>query len=109
MKVKLNLKCHDICFRRFHKNNKSTNYERQKFVFIVNSMTIIPKNNFKNQYRKSQISGTGNFRDWFHFDLDRPKKNNAIVLETNFKIYKRLWVTPERHGEFLKILKNLLS
>lgn len=58
---------------------------------------------------KSRISGTGNFRDWFHFDLDRPKKNNAIVLETNFKIYKRLWVTPERHGEFLKILKNLLS
>jgi len=58
---------------------------------------------------KSRISGTGNFRDWFHFDLDRPKKNSAIVLETNFKVYKRLWVTPERHGEFLKILKKLLS
>ncbi|HUU47896.1 MAG TPA: hypothetical protein VMW55_03835 [Nitrosopumilaceae archaeon] len=58
---------------------------------------------------KGRISGTGNFRDWFHFDLDRPKKDKAIVLETDFKIYKRLWITPERHGESLKILKKLLS
>jgi hypothetical protein len=58
---------------------------------------------------KSRISGTDNFRDWFHFDLDRPKKDNAIVLETDFKIYKRLWITPERHAEFLRILKRLLS
>ena len=39
---------------------------------------------------KHRISGTGNFRDWFHFDVDRPKKEKAIVLETDFKIYKRL-------------------
>ena len=58
---------------------------------------------------KNRISGSGNFRDWFHFDFDRPKKDNAIVLETDFKIYKRLWITPERHGESLKILKKLLS
>lgn len=79
MKVKLNLKCHDICFRRFHKNNKSTNYERQKFVFIVNSMTIIPKNNFKNQYRKSQISGRiGEYSNY----LSEVQTNNVSCLVT---------------------------
>ncbi|MDH3611213.1 MAG: hypothetical protein OEM79_05560 [Nitrosopumilus sp.] len=58
---------------------------------------------------KHRISGTSNFRDWFHFDSQRPKKDKAIVLETDFKIYKRLWLTPERHAEALKILKNILS
>lgn len=58
---------------------------------------------------KHRISGTSNFRDWFHFDSQRPKKDKAIVLETNFKIYKRLWLTPERHSEALKILKMFLS
>ena len=57
---------------------------------------------------KNRISGTGNFRDWFHFDADRPKKEKAIVLETDFKIYKRLWLTPERYSEAFKVLKNLL-
>jgi len=58
---------------------------------------------------KHRISGTSNFRDWFHFDSQRPKKEKAIVLETDFKIYKRLWLTPERHLEALKILKMILS
>jgi hypothetical protein len=58
---------------------------------------------------KHRISGTSNFRDWFHFDSQRPKKDKAIVLETDFKIYKRLWVTPERHAEALKILKKIPS
>ena len=58
---------------------------------------------------KHRISGTSNFRDWFHFDSQRPKKEKAIVLETDFKIYKRLWLTPERHSEALKILKKILS
>jgi len=58
---------------------------------------------------RHRISGTSNFRDWFHFDSQRPKKDKAIVLETDFKIYKRLWLTPERHAEALKILKNILS
>ena len=58
---------------------------------------------------RHRISGTSNFRDWFHFDSQRPKKEKAIVLETNFKIYKRLWLTPERHLEALKILKMILS
>ena len=58
---------------------------------------------------KHRISGTSNFRDWFHFDSQRPKKDKAIVLETDFKIYKRLWLTPERHAEALKILKKILS
>lgn len=57
---------------------------------------------------KHRISGTSNFRDWFHFDNKRPKKDKAIVLETDFKIYKRLWLTPERPAEVLKILKKLL-
>ena len=58
---------------------------------------------------KFRISGTGNFRDWFHFDTDRPKKKNAIVLETNFKIYKRIWITPENHSNVFNLLKKLVS
>ena len=58
---------------------------------------------------KHRISGTSNFRDWFHYDSDRPKKDKAIVLETDFKIYKRLWITPERHAQAYNKLKKLLS
>jgi hypothetical protein len=58
---------------------------------------------------KLRISGTGNFRDWFHYDTERPKKEKAIVLETDFKVYRRLWITPERHVEALNILKKILS
>lgn len=55
-----------------------------------------------------RISGSNNFRDWFHFDASRPTKKKAIVLETDFKIYKRLWVTPESHGKALSVLKKLI-
>ncbi len=55
-----------------------------------------------------RISGSNNFRDWFHFDATRPAKNKAIVLETDFKIYKRLWITPEKHSTALSILKKLV-
>ena len=58
---------------------------------------------------KHRISGTGNFRDWFHYDTNRPKKEKAIVLETNFKIYKRIWITPENHGSVFNLLKKLVS
>ena len=58
---------------------------------------------------KNRISGTGNFRDWFHFDSDRPKKDKAIVLETDFRIYKRIWLTPEKHSQALSVLKNISS
>jgi hypothetical protein len=55
-----------------------------------------------------RISGTNNFRDWFHFDTARPTKSKAIVLETDYKIYKRLWITPEKHATALNILKKLV-
>ena len=55
-----------------------------------------------------RVSGSYNFRDWFHFDASRPKKNKAIVLETDFKIYKTLWVTPEKHTKVFSILKKLV-
>jgi len=55
-----------------------------------------------------RISGSNNFRDWFHFDATRPTKNKAIVLETDYKIYKRLWITPEKHATALNILKKLV-
>ena len=58
---------------------------------------------------KHRISGTSNSRDWFHYDSDRPKKEKAIVLETDFKIYKRLWLTPEKHSQALNTLKKILS
>ena len=54
-----------------------------------------------------RISGSSNFRDWFHFDAARPTKKKAIVLETDFTIYKRLWITPERHTEALRILRKI--
>ncbi len=56
-----------------------------------------------------RISGSSNFRDWFHFDAARPTKKKAIVLETDFKIYKRLWVTPEKHSTVYNILKKLIK
>ena len=55
-----------------------------------------------------RISGTSNFRDWYHFDAARPSKSKAIVLETNYRIYKRLWITPERHATALNVLKKLV-
>jgi hypothetical protein len=55
-----------------------------------------------------RISGSKNFRDWFHFDAARPTKKKAIVLETDFKIYKRLWITPEKHDRVFSILKKLV-
>jgi len=55
-----------------------------------------------------RISGTNNFRDWFHFDATRPTKNKAIVLETDYKICKKLWITPERHSAAFKVLKKLV-
>ena len=57
---------------------------------------------------KHRVSGTGNFRDWFHYDSDRSKKQKAIVLETDFKIYKRLWITPEKHLTVLNLLQKLV-
>ena len=55
-----------------------------------------------------RISGSNNFRDWFHFDASRPAKKKAIVLETDFNIYKRLWITPEKHAKAYSILKKLI-
>ena len=54
-----------------------------------------------------RISGSSNFRDWFHFDATRPTKKKAIVLETDYTIYKRLWITPERHAEALRVLRKI--
>lgn len=55
-----------------------------------------------------RISGSNNFRDWFHFDATRPAKSKAIVLETDYKIYKRLWITPERHTVALNVLRKCI-
>jgi len=55
-----------------------------------------------------RVSGSNNFRDWYPFDATRPLKKKAIVFETDFKIYKRLWVTPEKHDKVFGILKKLV-
>ena len=55
-----------------------------------------------------RISGSNNFRDWFHFDASRPTKKKAIVLETDYSVYKRLWITPEKHSKVLHILEKLV-
>ena len=57
---------------------------------------------------RMRISGSNNFRDWFHFDATRPSKKKAIVLETDFKVYRRLWITPEKHTTVLNLLKKLV-
>lgn len=57
---------------------------------------------------KLRISGSNNFRDWFHFDATRSTKTKAIVLETDYRIYKRLWITPERHSTALNILRKII-
>ena len=46
-----------------------------------------------------RISGSSNFRDWFHFDASRPTKKKAIVLETDFKFTK----------DYGLLLKNMLE
>ena len=56
-----------------------------------------------------RISGTRNFRDWYHFDAKRPMKKKAIVLETDYAVYKRLWITPEKHSTVLNLLKKLIQ
>ena len=56
-----------------------------------------------------RISGSNNFRDWFHFDASRPTKNKAIVLETDYSVYKRLWITPEKHAAAFNVLKKLIN
>ena len=55
-----------------------------------------------------RISGSNNFRDWFHFDAARTVKKKAIVLETDFTVYKRLWITPEKHNLALNVLRKLI-
>lgn len=55
-----------------------------------------------------RISGSNNFRDWFHFDATRPAKKKAIVLETDFHVYKRLWITPEKHNTAFNVLRKLI-
>ncbi|QMU54299.1 MAG: hypothetical protein GKS07_04950 [Nitrosopumilus sp.] len=55
-----------------------------------------------------RISGTSNFRDWYHFDASRPSKSKAIVIETDYKTYRRLWITPEKHAAALNALKKLV-
>ena len=39
----------------------------------------------------------------------RPEKEKAIVLETDFKIYKRLWPTPEKSTEAFNAIKKGIS
>ena len=75
----------------------------------INHIKKISERKMSNFSGKQRISGTSNFRDWFHYDSERPKKEKAIVLETDFKIYKRLWLTPEKHSHAFKILNNILS
>ena len=55
-----------------------------------------------------RISGSRNFRDWYHFDASRPMKKKAIVLETDYDVYKRLWITPEKHATVFNLLKKLI-
>ena len=80
----------------------------KKEVKIVHIKKISEKkmSTLSGRYR---ISGTGNFRDWFHYDSERSKKEKAIVLETDFKIYKRLWLTPEKHAQALNVLNTILG
>ena len=72
----------------------------------ITKISVRKMGSFSGKYR---VSGTGNFRDWFHYDQERSKKERAIVLETDFKIYKRIWLTPERHSQAFNILEKILN
>ena len=55
------------------------------------------------EYPELEISEIG-----FISILIAQKKEKAIVLETSFKIYKRIWITPERHASVFNLLKKLV-
>jgi len=75
---------------------------------MLSHIRKVSEKNMRLSSGQLRISGSSNFRDWFHFDATRPTKKKAIVLETDFKIYKRLWLTPEKHASVFNILKKLV-
>jgi hypothetical protein len=54
----------------------------KNFLFIINSMTIILKNNFKNQNRKSQISG--HIGDYSNCLKEVQTNNVSCLVTTSF-------------------------
>ena len=75
---------------------------------MLSHIRKVSENNLGLFSGRLRIAGSNNFRDWFHFDAARPTKKKAIVLETDFKIYKRLWLTPENHCAVFNILTKLI-
>ena len=87
---------------------KSWNLPWGKKDVLLSHITKISEKNMGLFSGRLRISGSNNFRDWFHFDATRPSKKKAIVLETDFTVYKRLWITPEKHAQVFSILKKLI-
>ena len=87
---------------------KSWNLPWGKKDVMLSHITKISEKNMGLFSGRLRISGSNNFRDWFHFDATRPTKKKAIVLETDFTVYKRLWITPEKHTQVFSILKKLI-
>jgi len=87
---------------------KSWNLPWGKKDVMLSHITKISEKNMGLFSGRLRISGSNNFRDWFHFDATRPSKKKAIVLETDFTVYKRLWITPEKHAQVFSILKKLI-
>jgi len=87
---------------------KSWNLPWGKKDVMLSHITKLSEKNMGLFSGRLRISGSNNFRDWFHFDATRPSKKKAIVLETDFTVYKRLWITPEKHAQVFSILKKLI-
>ena len=87
---------------------KSWNLPWGKKDVMLSHITKISEKNMGLFSGRLRISGSNNFRDWFQFDATRPSKKKAIVLETDFTVYKRLWITPEKHTQVFSILKKLI-
>ncbi len=87
---------------------KSWVLPRDKKDVMISHVKRVSEREMSLSSGRLRISGTSNFRDWFHFDAQRPSKNKAVVLETDYKVYKRLWITPERHSVAFNILKKMI-
>ncbi|MHB8875933.1 MAG: PH domain-containing protein [Myxococcaceae bacterium] len=53
---------------------------------------------------KWRIWGTGDFEHWYHFDVDRPRKDKSIVLDKGGWV--RAVITPDDPDAVLRILRE---
>ena len=58
---------------------------------------------------KPKISGSRDFVNWFTWDTERQNKKQLIFLETDHKIFKRIWFAPKKHSQVIEYLKKYIT